>query len=163
MLKTWMALEMAQAMKENLQFAAPDLFCPGSWLTSINFIHRFFYLQHSGCVQPLDGTNRRLENGRRVRLEHLFTQLPLLSKGLAFVRLLFSVSLTYPSPYLSSLGAVMAFRFCQTKIESFIVSFPNFAHTFLNTAFIKFSLITSIWVCHLFPAGIVGLSPNYAH
>lgn len=120
----------------------------------------------SGCVQLMGDTCRRSEGGGRARSGHLFTQHSLcwivsdcaaLPKGMDLVRL------NTLSSFLNlSLSLPFKLRGCDRfpKGEfhhSLLVSF-NYAHTFLNSSFIKLFCIASTLVCHLFLVRIFGLT-----
>lgn len=154
-----------KAIKGDVWLAAPDLLYPsmypGGWPTQTSSTGS---LTH--CVPLMGVIWRWSKDGRRVRLRHLLTSPSrllvvefllqrawLLSDFTLFTFLDLSLSLPFKLRGCDRLPLLPKWG-CH---HSLLVSL-NFAHTFLNSPFINLFLVNPTWVCHLFPARILGLT-----
>ena len=169
MLKTWRALEMAQGHKGRpltCYSRSPLSFHVPRRLTHPDLIHRFPHPLYSVCVELMGVIRRWSKDGRGVRLRHLLTS-P--SRLLVVVFLLQRAWLLSDFTLSTSLDLSLSLPFKLRDCDRFpllpkwrchhslLVSL-HFAHTFLNSPFINLFLVKPIWVCHLFPATILGLT-----
>lgn len=103
----------------------------------------------AGCAQPMGTTRRRLEGVKRVPLGNLLTEvLPAILLVVSFLvqrawvlkNTVYNF-LNFPFSLPSSLGEGWPSTVAQTRVSSFIVSFPTTAHICLKSSFIKFFLV----------------------